>query len=367
MAYLIAEIGQNHDGSLEKAKKLVDLVSTPVKDEYFDLECSPFDAVKTTIRDLDCEMSNEMWESEYNSKHSYGETYGKHRIMLELSNDEILQLSEYAEINAIDFILGVSNPGKRLDYLMKNMDWLKALKIPSRDINNFPLLEAVAVHAAARKIPVILSTGFCTDGYDKLGKAMKTLVKEVDVTNISILHCVSQYPTEYQNVGLGEIIRLRQAVPACMIGYSDHTVGISTGVAAAALGAKMIEKHVTLDRHGRGGDHYCSLGPDGITRFIRDIRNLEASLLFNEHKHLPQDRIERVGRSLAYATDLPKGHKITEDDFIMASPGGHLEWEDRMKLVGKLLKQEVAKNDTVRLEHAKERTNAPREKKTYNI
>ncbi len=360
MPYLIAEVGQNHNGDVKKFKKLIDLVSTPAKDEYFDLECRPFDAVKTTIRDLDQEMSEDMWNSEYNSPHAYGDTYGKHRMMLELTDEQIIEVSEYAHEKGIDFVLGVCSPGKRLDNLANKLKRLKAFKIPSRDIGNIPLIKAVGEHAEKLGVAVILSTGFVTDNQDSLMAALSILTRFIPHDKIVVMHCVSQYPTEYHNVGIGEILRLRRDLFGCRIGYSDHTIGISTAIGAAALGAEVIEKHVTLDRHDKGGDHYCSLGPDGISRFLRDMRNFEATTLYNEVKYLPEDRLKRVGRSLAYATNLSKGHELTENDFIMASPGGHLKWDDLYKLVGMTLLEDVNKNDTVRLTDA-ERTYPARE------
>ena len=143
------------------------------------------------------------------------------------------------------------------------------LKVASRDLTNIPLLEALAETA----IPIIISTGMA-DQKD-LDRGLKAISKYHE--NISILHCVSQYPTEYKNVNLNTITWLKQNYPDFVVGYSDHTIGIMAPIAASAMGAEIIEKHITIDRKMKGTDQPGSLGLDGMARLVREIRNLDAS------------------------------------------------------------------------------------------
>ena len=149
----------------------------------------------------------------------------------------------------------------------------------------------------------------------------KELDEALDIINknhseISILHCVSQYPTEPQNTNLNSIKYLKDNYSQYTIGYSDHTIGISASIAAVAMGAEIIEKHITLDRKMKGTDQAGSLGPDGINRLIRDIRVTEMSMgkeeIFIDEK--VKDAKNKLERSIASNKDLDKGHVITIQD-----------------------------------------------------
>ena len=266
MTYIIGEIGQNHNGSVELAKVIIDLASREVKDELFGNVLKGMDAVKLTKRDLKQELAQSQMDRVYNSPHAFGTTYGEHRANLELSDEEHFEIYTYAKSKGLDFVETLCAIGclSLLKYFIPDR-----LKVASRDLTNLPLLGALA----ETEIPIIISTGMA--GKKELDDALNTISKYHN--NISILHCVSQYPTEPQNVSLNTIRYLLNNYKDFVIGYSDHTVGISIPVAAVAIGAKIIEKHITLDRRMKGTDQGGSLGPDGVGRMVRDIRFLDQS------------------------------------------------------------------------------------------
>ena len=251
MTYIIGEIGQNHNGSVELAKVIIDLASREVKDELFGNVLKGMDAVKLTKRDLKQELAQSQMDRVYNSPHAFGTTYGEHRANLELSDEEHFEIYTYAKSKGLDFVETLCAIGclSLLKYFIPDR-----LKVASRDLTNLPLLGALA----ETEIPIIISTGMA--GKKELDDALNTISKYHN--NISILHCVSQYPTEPQNVSLNTIRYLLNNYKDFVIGYSDHTVGISIPVAAVAIGAKIIEKHITLDRRMKGTDQGGSLGPD---------------------------------------------------------------------------------------------------------
>jgi len=338
MTYIIGEIGQNHNGSVDLAKLLVDVAARPVKEELFGLELQPMNAVKLTKRDLNAELSASQMAAPYNSIHSFGKTYGKHRKFLELNDEQHHEIYLHAKAKGLEFVETLCAIGCLSLLKLFTPD---RLKVASRDLTNIPLLTAMA----ETKIPIILSTGMA--GEKELNKALETISAKHN--NISILHCVSQYPTEPKNTNLNTISFLQKNYSKYTIGYSDHTIGISAPVAAIAMGAKIIEKHITLDRKMKGTDQAGSLGIDGINRMVRDIRVMEMSLgkeeLFidpsvNKAKH-------KLERSLATTRAIYKGERITEETLQLLSPGDGFKWSEREKIIGKILKKDILKNEVI--------------------
>ena len=204
-----------------------------------------------------------------------------------------------------------------------------------------PLLDALA----QTKIPIIVSTGMA--GERELNEALEVLSKHHE--DISILHCVSQYPTEYENVNLNTIKYLQEKYPQYTIGYSDHTIGIATPIAAVAMGAQIIEKHITLDRQMKGTDQAGSLEIDGIYRMMRDIRNLELSFGTKEIKIEESVKVarEKLERSIATLRALPEGHIITINDIHLLSPGDGIKWMDKAEILGKKLNTALPKDEII--------------------
>lgn len=336
--YIIGEIGQNHNGSKDIAKLIIELCARPVKEELFGLDLKPMDAIKLTKRDLNEELSVSQMNKPYNNPNSFGKTYGEHRAFLELSDEEHYEIYLYTKEQGLDFIETICSKGAMsiMKYFLPDK-----LKVASRDLTNIPLLEALA----ETKIPIILSTGM--GGKKELDDALEVITKYH--SDISILHCVSQYPTHPKNVNLLTISYLLENYPNYTIGYSDHTIGISVPTAAVALGAKIIEKHITIDRNMKGTDQKNSLGPDGVRRMVRDIRLMEMSLGKKEifiDDVVYENRI-KLERSIASKRAIKKGDIITEEDIHMLSPGDGFKWNERNSIIGKKALVDIPKNEII--------------------
>ncbi len=336
--YLIGEIGQNHNGSVEIAKLIVDIASRPVIDELFGHILKGMNAIKLTKRDLGHELTASAYNKVYDSPHAFGKTYGEHRQALELSYEGHMEVYKYSKEKGLDVIETLCSPSclKITNYFTPDK-----LKVASRDLTNLPLLEAVA----ETRIPVILSTGMA--GKAELDEALQIVTRYHD--NIAILHCVSEYPTNPVHANLNSILYLQENYPQFTTGYSDHTIGISTPVAAVAMGAKILEKHITLDRKMKGTDQAGSLGIEGVQRMVRDIRLLELSLgrkaLFIEPA-VSQGKI-KLERSIATKRPLKKGEVIQERDLHLLSPGDGMQWSEKHTIIGKKLKREIMENEII--------------------
>jgi sialic acid synthase SpsE len=336
--YLIGEIGQNHNGSVDIARLLIDLVCRGVEGFGIDSMLPGMNAIKLTKRDLNAELSQSMYDRPYEGPNSFGKTYGQHREFLELSDAQHHELQHYAKEKGLEFVETLCGLGclSLLDRFLPDR-----IKVASRDLTNLPLLDAIA----AAKIPVILSTGMA-DKAD-LDRALSTITRHHE--NISILHCVSEYPTKPHNVNLATIKYLIAQYPNFTIGYSDHTIGISTPVCAVAMGARIIEKHITIDRRMKGTDQAGSLGPDGVYRMVRDIRMLELSLGVEDLfvcKDISETR-KKLERSVATRRDLLRGHIITELDIHLLSPGDGVSWIERGSLVGRAINRDIPANEII--------------------
>jgi sialic acid synthase len=344
MTYIIGEIGQNHNGSVDLCKLLVDVVARPVKDNLFGQDLKQMDAVKLTKRDLTQELSSTQMKGLYNSPHSFGKTYGEHRSFLELNDEQHFEVYKYAKSKGLDFVETLCATGCLSMLKLFTPD---KLKVASRDLTNLPLLAALA----ETKIPIIVSTGMA--GEKELNTALETMNKYHN--DISILHCVSEYPTRYENVNLKTITFLKKNYPQYTIGYSDHTIGISTPIAAVAMGAEIIEKHITLDRDMKGTDQKGSLAIDGIYRMIRNIRNLDLSMGEEKIEIVNSVKTARnkLERSVAANKDLKKGTLITENDIHLLSPGDGVKWVDKDQLIGKTLSIDMPKDEVIYLKNIK--------------
>ena len=334
--YIIGEIGQNHNGSVDLAKLLIEVAARPVVDKLFGEKLRGMDAVKLTKRNLSEELSASQMSRPYDSVHSFGKTYGEHRAKLELDDNQHHELYQCAKSFGLDFVETICSPKAAG---MLNLFSPDRLKVASRDLTNLPLLETLA----ETKIPIIVSTGMA--GRKELDDALAVITRYHE--DIAILHCVSEYPTQYKNVNLKTISYLKKEYSKHEIGFSDHTIGIATPLAAVALGAAIIEKHITLDRKMKGTDQAGSLGIDGIERMVRDIRNLELAMGVEDIIICPDVTNAKVKleRSVATLKDLKAGHVLTENDIHLLSPGDGFKWNEREILLGKRLKNDIKANE----------------------
>jgi sialic acid synthase len=336
--YIIGEIGQNHNGSVDIAKLIVELVARPIKEEVFGIELKPMNAVKMTKRDLSEELTETQMKRIYDTPNSFGRTYGEHRAALELSDEQHYEVYKYAKEKGLDFIETLCAKGCLSMLKLFTPDYLK---VASRDLTNLPLLESLA----ETKIPIILSTGMA--GKKELDDALNVITKYHN--EISILHCVSQYPTEPDNLNLRTISYLKKHYGQYHIGFSDHTIGISAPAIAVGMGAEIIEKHITIDRRMKGTDQAGSLGPDGVNRMIRDIRITERWLGTEDlyiDKSVAASK-EKLERSIASNKLIKKGEIITDSDIHMLSPGDGFKWAEKEKVIGKVAKNDIPANEII--------------------
>ena len=316
----------------------MDLVSRPVREEVFGLDLAPMNAVKLTKRDLNEELSASQMARPYDTPNSFGKTYGEHRAFLELSDEEHLEVYRHAKDKGLDFVETLCAKGCLSLLKLFTPD---RLKVASLDLTNLPLLAALA----ETKIPIILSTGMA--GKKELDDALDVITRYHD--NISILHCVSQYPTHPDNLNLRTITYLKKHYPHYTIGFSDHTIGISAPVVAIGMGAEIIEKHITIDRRMKGTDQAGSLGPDGVNRMVRDVRVAERwmgteDLYIEECVSGSKVKLER---SIATRRDIRKGESLTIDDIHMLSPGDGFKWADKDKVIGHRASKDIPANEVI--------------------
>ncbi|HBC02951.1 MAG TPA: shikimate dehydrogenase [Aequorivita sp.] len=336
--YIIGEIGQNHNGSVDIAKLITELVTKPIKEDLFGLDLRPMNAVKLTKRDLNEELSASQMSGPYNSPNSFGKTYGEHRAVLELSDEEHFEVYKHAKSLGLDFVETLCSPGcaSLLKYFEPDF-----LKVASRDLTNIPLLETIS----ETKIPIILSTGMASK--KELDEALAIITK--NHSDISILHCVSEYPTHPDHLNLNTIKYLKKHYSNYRIGFSDHTIGISAPVVAVGMGAEIIEKHVTIDRSMKGTDQAGSLGPEGVMRMVRDIRIAERWMGEEEFFIEPSVQAARVKleRSIASKRDLNVGEIIKAEDIHLLSPGDGIKWIDKELIIGAKVVSAIPKNEII--------------------
>ena len=322
MTYIIGEIGQNHNGSVKIAKQIIDCATSPIVDQLFNINLPIIDAVKLTKRDLNYELSDSQMAAPYINKNSFGNTYGEHRSFLELSDEEHYELYDYAKSKGVDFVETLCAPSCLSILRLFKPD---KLKVASRDLTNIPLLEAMA----ETKVPMIISTGMAGD--KELNRAVETITKYHQ--ELSILHCVSQYPTKPENVNLNTIAFLQEKYSDFTIGYSDHTIGIAMPIAAVAMGAICIEKHFTLDCQMDGPDHKASLEPNQLTDMVKAIRNVEKALGSNLKKPSRSElsNLHIVRKSLVAKTKIKKGDLFSDSNLTVKRPGSGIspmEWDN---------------------------------------
>ena len=319
--FIIAEIGQNHNGQVEIAKRLIETAA----------RCG-CDAVKFQKRDVEWELTREARDRPYDNPNSFGPTYGEHRVFLELNEQQHLELRDCAEANGlVYFCTACDPPSVELMERVGN----PCYKIASRDIENIPLLKRVTQTGK----PVILSTGMA--GAAEIAAALDAL--NGGSSGVILTHCVSQYPTELHHVNLRALETMRLAFHV-LVGLSDHTTGIVTSIAAAVLGACCIEKHITLSRAMQGTDHAAALEEEGLRRLVKYIREVELARGSGkiEIPNVVETAKRKLSRSLISRCEIPTGTCLTEDMLVLKSPGTGLGWHQRSRIVGKVAKQDIA-------------------------
>jgi sialic acid synthase len=328
--YVIAEVGHNHQGSLEQAKAMV----TVAKD------CGA-NAVKVQKRSNRTLYTREFFEQPYDNEFSFGATYGEHREALELSRDDYVELRRHAQSLGITFF-ATPFDFESADFLAE-LD-MPAYKLASADLLNTPLL----AHVASFGKPVLLSTGGATiEDIDRAVAAVSARNEQ-----ICILQCTAAYPCETEDLNLQVITTLREHYPEYVIGLSDHQSGISMALVAYMLGARVIEKHFTLNHAWKGTDHAFSLMPEGLRKLVRDLGRIPVALGDGVKRPLPVEAkpLEKMGKKLVAARDLERGHVLTDGDVAIKSPAdGGLPPYALEQIVGMRLRRRIREDEPLDL------------------
>lgn len=288
-SYIIAEVGQNHQGDIETALKFIE-----------EFAAAGADAVKFQTRNNKELFSPDAYEKPYDSENAFAPTYGAHREHLELPLDQLPRLKEKCRECGVAFM---STPFDASSIQELVRVGVEVLKVASFDLGNLPLLAKMA----DTKLPIVMSIG---------GGNSSQIKSSVDFLNsrgvdLCILHCVSEYPCEYNRLGLNNIEILKREFPNNVIGLSDHFNGTLSGPVAYMKGARVFEKHVTFNRAWRGTDHSFALEPDGFRKFCRDIRRVPEMMEVKSDGTLGNEAVfKKLGKSLSAARDLKAGERI---------------------------------------------------------
>jgi sialic acid synthase len=319
--YVIAEVGHNHQGSLEQCREI-----------FAAAKHAGADAVKLQKRDNRSLYTTEMYNRPYENPNSFGATYGEHRENLEFGREEYIALKDYCHELEIDFFATAFDLPS-LEFL-EDID-LIAYKVASGDIRNTPLLRRLAKTGK----PVILSTGGAS--FATVEMAYQAL--SAHGSDVAVLQCTAGYPAAWEELDLRVIETYRKTFPRAVAGLSSHDNGIAMATAAYVLGARVIEKHFTLDRTMRGTDHSFSLEPLGLSKMVRDLRRVHVALGAGEKRVHDSEKapIKKMAKSLFCAADLPAGHVLRAEDIAMKSPGDGLAPSELDAVIGARLLVDV--------------------------
>lgn len=317
--YFIAEIGSNHNGDMELAKRMVDCA----------VQCGA-DAVKFqswSKSSLICRAEYRR-NTEYADKHRH---FGSLEAMCEryqFSEEQHHEIAGYCREKSIHFLSSAFSPAE-VD-LLEQLD-VPCFKVASMDVNHLPLLEYIAQKGR----PVLLSTGMADLG--EIERAVSVL-RDNGSGPVCLLHCISIYPPDMRDINLNNIPMLRQAF-GCPVGFSDHSLGVHVPLAAVTLGACIIEKHFTLDKGMEGWDHWISADPREFSDMTSQCRDVHTAL-GSTVRHVCEAEIkkrEKFRRCMVVARDLPKGHCLSPADLDFKRPGTAIRPDELVYVLGRPL------------------------------
>jgi sialic acid synthase len=328
--FVIAEIGHNHQGNPALARAMLKAARD-----------SGASAAKLQKRHLPTLFTAEFARQPYHSEHAFGATYPEHRAALELDERAWHDLAAYAsdiglplfatpfDIPSADFLASLGVP---------------ALKIGSGDALNWPLLD----HAATLGVPLLASTGGLS--WEDIDATHQRLTEHG--AQFALLQCTSTYPCPPEELELSVITAMRQRYPQTVIGYSGHEQGILPSVAAAALGAAVIERHFTTDNSLRGSDQRFSLTPETMAELVHGASLVQRSLGTGTKRRFPSEEpaLHKLGKKLVAAADLPAGHVLSRADLAARSPADGMSPHLLDQVVGARLLRPLRRGDTLTLQ-----------------
>lgn len=329
---IIAEAGVNHNGSIDLAKKLIDSAAEAGADY---IKFQTFKAEKI--------VGKHASKAEYQQNESDGDSTQFAMLKkLELNQENHLELIAHCNLRGIKF-LSTAFDSESIE-LLSNLN-IKLFKIPSGEITNKPFLQQIA----SKGKPVILSTGL--SNLEEVRQALNVLLngglKKEDIT---LLHCTTAYPTPMEDVNLKAMQTLWTEFNI-RIGYSDHTQGIEIPIAAVALGATVIEKHITLDRNLPGPDHKASIEMDELKQMVRSIRNVEKALGSGIKEPVKSElrNAEAVRKSIVAARPIKKNETLTPENLAVKRPGNGISpmlWDE---IIGKTAIRDFNEDEAIEL------------------
>jgi len=321
-AYVIAEIGHNHQGNLETAEKMIVTAAA----------CG-VNAVKFQKRDNRYLFTKAFYNKPYENENSYGATYGEHREFLEFGREDYLRLKKTAADQGVEFMATAFDPPSA-DFLAGI--GIASFKLASGDITNTRLI----THVARLGKPLFMSTGAAT--LDEIRLGYQTARTHND--QVVLLHCIAGYPAEYEHLNLRVIETLRKEFPDALIGYSGHDNGILAAVIAYMMGAVVIEKHFTLNHSWKGTDHKFSLEPDGMRKQVRDLRRVGVSLGSPEKQvqGFEWEARKKMGKGIYFSRPIAAGSRLQPGDLVLKTPAGDIPPFRMEEAIGRALKVDVA-------------------------
>lgn len=281
--FIIAEVGQNHQGSVDTALEYVRVFSS-----------LGADAIKFQTRNNRYLFDAFSYDKSYDSENSFGSTYGEHRERLELPLEALPMIRDECRARGVAFMSTPFDEPSLKTLLELEVD---IIKVASFDLGNLPFIDKIG----RSKVPTVMSVGG--------GKAhhIRSSVKQIDFHNtpLAILHCVSEYPCNFDRLGLNNLKKLKSEFPKHIVGLSDHFSGILSGPIAFTEGARVFEKHVTMNRAWKGTDHSFALEPEGFRKFVRDIKRVPAMMPEVDESSLGNEVVfKKLGKSIIVAEDL---------------------------------------------------------------
>lgn len=333
--YIIAEIGANHNGDIELAKKIIDSAKDCGADAVKFQSWTP----KSLIAKEEYDRNQSYDDGDGGKKH-----FGTLKEMVEkyyLTEEQHYELNDYCNSINIDFC---SSPFASDEANLLQKINVPFFKVASMDINNLELLK----HIAKLQKPMLLSTGMAT--LSEIETAVKT-IEEQGNNQIIILHCISIYPPKYKDIHLRNITMLQQ-VFKYPIGFSDHSIGTSIPLASVALGACVIEKHFTLDTDMPGWDHAISANPKELKEIVTESKNI-AKALGNFHRTVSQDEEDKklkFRRSIVTEKDLEKGQIIKKEDLTFKRPGTGIAPNEMKYVIGRKINRNFNEDELINWE-----------------